>query len=54
LRKQCEAILICTGGYPWSMVEEFALYRWNRMGIEVQRDIARAMLGLGKLLRTAV
>jgi hypothetical protein len=54
LRRQCEAILVATEAYPWGMVGEFALYRWDKLGLEVQRDIARAMLALGALLRTAV
>lgn len=53
-RRDCEAILTRTGGYRPDVVRDFALYRWEQMGHEVQKDLARAMLALGKLLRTAV
>lgn len=53
-RVDCEAILYRTGGYRQDMLQDFALLRWEQLGHMVQRDIAVAMLALGKLLRTAV
>jgi hypothetical protein len=51
---ECETILYRVGGYRIEVIHDFALLRWEQLGHAVQADITRAMLSLGKLLRTAV
>jgi hypothetical protein len=53
-RTDCEAILTRTGVYRPEVVRDFALMRWEQLGHEIQKDLTRAMLALGALLRHAV